>query len=101
MSNIAKVESRELGHSLVTKTANAAHDAVDVIASRLSNTEDKLRNVAADSANRLAESQEQAKTQMKKSMQYIRTTSRKNPLAVAGIAFAIGAVAALLFRRGE
>lgn len=101
MPNTAKVESHEIGHSgLVAKTASAAHDAVDVIASRLSSTEDRLRHAAAESSDRLAESQERAKTQMKKSMQYIKTTSRKNPLAVAGVAFAVGAIAALLFRRG-
>lgn len=95
MSKIAQIEN----DPTVKKASGAAHETVGVIASKLAGTEEKLRHVAAETAQRLSDSQEKARVQAKKSMQYIKVTSRKNPLLVAGIAFAVGALAAALFRR--
>ena len=95
MSKIAQIEN----DPTVQKASGSAHEAVGVIASKLAGTEEKLRHVAAETAQRLSDSQEKARVQAKRSMQYIKVTSRKNPLLVAGIAFAVGALAAALFRR--
>jgi ElaB/YqjD/DUF883 family membrane-anchored ribosome-binding protein len=97
MSKLAQIEN----DPTVKKASGAAHEAAGVIASKLAGTEEKIRHVAAETAHRLSESQEKARVQAKKSMQYIKVTSRKNPLLVAGIAFAVGALAAALFRRGN
>lgn len=95
MSKLANIEN----DPCVKKASEKAHQAVGVIASHLAGTEDKLRSVASETAQRLSESQEKARVQAKKSMQYIKVTGRKNPLLVAGVAFVIGALAAALFRR--
>lgn len=95
MSKIAQLEN----DPSVKKATGAAQQAMGTLASKFSGTEEKLRGVAAETAQRLADSQDKARVQAKKSMQYIKVTSRKNPLLVAGIAFAVGALAAALFRR--
>lgn len=86
---------------LVGRTASAAHEAVDALASRLATTEDKLRHVAAESSHRFANSQERAKAQMKRSLQTMKLSTRKNPLIVAGAAFVVGALVAAFFSGGS
>lgn len=96
----AQLETLEESHSpLVSRTANVAHSAVDTVASKLLNTEERLRNVAAESSQLFNESQERARVQMKKSLQNFKLTSQKNPLVVAGAALVVGAILAGLFRR--
>ncbi|MGB3609350.1 MAG: hypothetical protein WA987_03155 [Cellvibrio sp.] len=95
MSRITDIEN----DPTIRKASGAAQEAAGALASKFSGTEEKLRQVAADTAQCLAESQQKARDQARKSMQYIRVTSRKNPLLVAGVAFAVGLLAAALFRR--
>lgn len=82
-----------------SKAASSVQSASDSVSSTLRNTEEKIRAAAAESSRLLSETQEVAKEQVQKSMKYIKTTTQKNPLLVAGVALAVGALAALLFKR--
>lgn len=84
---------------LASRAASSVQHATDTVSSTLRSTEEKIRAAAAESSRRLAETQDAAKEQVQKSMKYIRTTTRKNPLLVAGVALAVGALVALLFKR--
>lgn len=95
MSRITDIEN----DPTIRKATGAAQETAGMLAAKFSGTEEKLRQVAADTAQCLSDSKHKAQDQAKKSMQYIKITSRKNPLLVAGVAFAVGIVAAALFRR--
>lgn len=102
MSNTISAQVEALGdrHTpLATKTASAAHDAVDAVASKLMNTEEKMRNVAAESSQRFNDTQERARARVTTSLQTFKVATQKNPLIVAGAALVVGAIVASLFRR--
>jgi ElaB/YqjD/DUF883 family membrane-anchored ribosome-binding protein len=77
---------------MTEKTVAAAHRSIDALGERASKSEQALRNAAASSAGKCAESQEYLRSQMNTSLERTRTYMREHPIMAAGTAFAAGAL---------
>lgn len=78
---------------------NLAHDAIDSAADRAEGVEQKVRDEAARFASRAKEGKQEAKRQIDDSVARLDEFVRERPVAAIGIAFAGGALAALLLKR--
>lgn len=88
-----------LNAPVTERASQAAHHAVDNVATKASAAEDTIRKTAAESAQAIAEKQEVIKQQLQSSYSKTRELAAQNPLAAAGIAFAAGVLVTALFRR--
>ena len=88
-----------LNAPVTERASQAAHHAVDNVATKASAAEDTLRKTAAESAEAIAQKQEAIKQQLQSSYSKTRELAAQNPLATAGIAFAAGVLFTALLRR--
>lgn len=80
------------GAPMTERTVAAAHRSIDALAEHASKSEQALRNAAASSVDRYAESQEYLRSQMDSSLEKTRDYVREHPFVAAGTAFAAGAL---------
>ena len=92
-------EMTENAHSMSDQVAARAHEAVERAAETARDLEVRARSVAATSAEKMGEKQEQARQQLDHAVGRISTFIREEPVAAAGMAFALGIFAAALLRR--
>jgi ElaB/YqjD/DUF883 family membrane-anchored ribosome-binding protein len=81
------------------KVANVAHEAIDGAASKAQPVEEQIRTRASKAGEQLDAKQAAAIKQMEQSMKQVESFVRERPVAATGIAFAAGALAAMILRR--
>lgn len=81
------------------KATETAHEAIDTAARKAGKVERDVRDRAEDARDKLGESTAAAQAQIDKSLSEFETYVREKPITAAGMAFAAGALAALLLRR--
>ena len=105
-SKIHKEDSAPTTH----KVASVAHDAIDGASKKAEPLEQQLREQAAKASEQLREqagkageqleaTQAAAVKQVEDSIQKIERFVRERPVAATGLAFAAGALAAMILRR--
>lgn len=88
------------GNSMMTdRVASYAHDAIDLVATRLCGAEERARDAAAISLAKLGATQLQAKARMDSTLGKLDAVYRAKPFVAVGCAFAAGVVTAVLLRR--
>lgn len=92
-------ESNSATAPVTRKVASVAHEAVDTAAVRAENVEKSVRSGASEASDTLEKSQEAAMAQIDETIKSLDGFMKKRPVAAAGIAFAIGAIATSLLRR--
>ena len=100
-ANENRTESRieEIGAPTTRKVASVAHDAIDSAAATAEQAEQKVREGVHEAGEALEKSQARATEQIEDSIASIESFVRKRPVAAAGIAFAVGALATAVLRR--
>ena len=91
--------SSDLGSSMTEQLASTARETIDRVTPKVNRAEQELRvatTKAADSAKLL---QEHAVEAAKGRLRAVRSYAESNPLTIAGIAFAAGALLSALIRR--
>jgi ElaB/YqjD/DUF883 family membrane-anchored ribosome-binding protein len=100
MSTQSNRKSDKSVSSTTTEQARKlAHGAVDSAADRAEGVEKKVRDEAARFAERAQEGKEEAKQQFDDTVARLDTFVKERPAAALGIAFAGGALAALILKR--
>lgn len=94
-----KIESTDEAVSTTRKVASLAHDAIEGAADKAEPIEQQIRERADQAGEQLELTQAAAAEQVGQSMKNIETFVKERPIAAAGIAFAAGALAALLLKR--
>ena len=94
-----KMHSADASASTTQKVASVAHDAIDGAAKKAEPLEHQLREQANKASDQMGDTQAAAKQQVEQSMRTVESFVRERPVAATGIAFAAGALAALLLRR--
>jgi ElaB/YqjD/DUF883 family membrane-anchored ribosome-binding protein len=89
----------ENAHPMADQVAARAHEVVDRAAETAREVEARARDVATTSMEKLEVKQAQARQQVDATVSRIATFIREEPVAAAGVAFAIGIFAAALLRR--
>jgi hypothetical protein len=84
---------------MTDRVASYAHDAIDLVATRLGGAEERARDVAATSLAKLEARQVQAKQKVGSTFGKIGLFFVAKPAAAVGCAFAVGVVAGVLLRR--
>jgi hypothetical protein len=84
---------------MTDRVASYAHDAIDLVATRLCGAEERARDVAATSLAKLEATQVQAKQKMGSTLGKLGAFVRTKPAGVLGCAFALGVVTAVVLRR--
>lgn len=83
------------------RIAAAAHDAIDSAAQSAEKVEQQVRQKAADASETIDKTQQAATQQVRESITSLESLVRARPVAAAGMAFAVGALATTLLRRGS
>ena len=94
-----QTETTENAHPMTDQVATRAHEAVDKAANTARELEARARDVASTSVEKIGERQEQARRQIDQALGKIGAFIREEPVAAAGMAFAVGIFAAALLRR--
>lgn len=95
-----EADARNSAAAPVTRrVASVAHEAVDSAAARAEQVEKSVRSGASEAGDTLEKSQEAAVAQIDETIKSLEGFMKKRPVAAAGIAFAIGAIATSLLRR--
>ncbi len=81
------------------KASEAAHEAVDKVAEKAAVAETRLRHTVNSGAEQLQEKKQEAMQGTEDVIAQVRSYTKENPLAAAGIAFAAGLIAARLLRQ--
>lgn len=81
------------------KARRAAHEAVDVASEKASDFERKVRDESEKIGNKLSEEREEITESVEETMKKVESYIRREPVKAAGMAFAAGALAALILRR--
>ncbi len=81
------------------KVASVAHDAIDGAARKAEPVEQQLREQASKAGEQMEAKQEAAMKQIDQTMKSVESFVRERPVAATGIAFAAGALAAIILRR--
>ncbi len=89
----------ELGAPTTERAASIAREAIDGAARKAEPVERQLREQAVKAGDRLEAGQAAAAQQLEQSMKSVESFVRERPVAATGIAFAAGALAAILLRR--
>ncbi|MGQ8365422.1 DUF883 domain-containing protein [Glaciecola sp. 1036] len=84
-------------HPVSDSVRETLHKSVDALAEKAAYAETSMRNGAARGSESIVEGKERATKAWKESA--IKRYATENPVATAGIAFALGAMAASLIRR--
>lgn len=87
------------GPSTTEKVAGAAHDAIEGAARKAEPLERTIRDKASRAGDQFDAKQAAAIKQMEESMHNVERFVRERPVAATGIAFAVGALAAIILRR--
>ena len=93
-SNVATNNS---GTPITSKANETLHKTVNTLAEHASVAENKLRQTAATSAEKMSDKQRQAKDYWDDSA--VAKYTKENPVATAGIAFAAGMLLAKFFKK--
>jgi len=93
------IHSTNPGASTTQKVAGVAHDAIDGAAKKATSVEHQLREQAHKASEQVGDVQAAAKHQVEQTMQTVENFIRERPVAATGLAFAAGALAALILRR--
>lgn len=83
------------------RAAAIAHDAIDSASGKAEQVEEKVRAEAAKLAEKSSEGAAEAKKQFDATVNRVEGFVKERPLAAAGIAFAAGALGALLLKRSS
>lgn len=89
----------EADASTTEKVAHAAHDAIDGAARKAQPVEKQIRQQAYRAHEQLDATQAAAMEHMEESLRNIEKFVKQRPVAATGIAFAAGALAAIMLRR--
>ena len=81
------------------KVRRAAHEAVDAVSDKASGFERKVRDESEKVGNRLGEEREEITETVEDTLKKVESYIRREPVKAAGMAFAAGALAALILRR--
>lgn len=81
------------------KVANVAHEAIDGAARKAQPIEQQLREQAHKAGEQVEATQAAAMQQVEQSMKKVESFVRQKPVAATGLAFAAGALFALILRR--
>lgn len=87
------------GVSATDRLASVAHDTIDRVAPRIGRAEQEVRSAAAKTADGAKNLQAQALEATEEGLASARSYIEKNPLTMAAIAFAVGALLSTLIRR--
>ena len=99
-SKTEKIRSVDKDDNLTThRVAETAHDVIDRAADKAEPVEQDLRERAAKAGEKLETTRANAGEQVEKSVANLESFVRERPVAATGIAFAAGALAAILLRR--
>jgi ElaB/YqjD/DUF883 family membrane-anchored ribosome-binding protein len=79
--------------------ANVAHEAIDGAARKAQPIEQQLREQAHKAGEQVEATQAAAMQQVEQSMKKVESFVRQKPVAATGLAFAAGALFALILRR--
>ncbi len=94
-----KIHVAETDTSTTQKVANVAHDAIDGAAKKAEPVEQQLREQATKASEQMGATQAAAMQQVEDSMKKVENFVRERPVAATGLAFAAGALAAIILRR--
>lgn len=94
-----KIYSTNSDSSTTQKVAGVVHEAIDGAAKKAEPVEHQLREQATKASEHMGEAQAAAKQQVEQTMKTIESFVRERPVAATGLAFAAGALAAILLRR--
>lgn len=81
------------------KARRAAHEAVDAASGKASDFERKVRDESEKIGKKLSEEREEVTESVEETLKKVEGYIRKEPVKAAGMAFAAGALAALILRR--
>jgi ElaB/YqjD/DUF883 family membrane-anchored ribosome-binding protein len=81
------------------KMASVAHDAIDVAVRKAQPVEQQLREQVGKASEQVDATQTAALRQLEQSMKNIEEFVKQKPVAATGLAFAAGALAAIVLRR--
>jgi len=95
----SKVHSNSSEAPTTHKMASVAHDAIEDAARKVEPIEQQLREQAHKAGEQMEATQAAAMKQVEQSMKKVETFVREQPVAATGLAFAAGAVFALILRR--
>ncbi len=94
-----KIHTSNSDTSTTQKVAGAVHQAVDGAAKKAEPMEHQLREQASKASEHVGDAQAAAKLQVEQTMRTVESFVRDRPVAATGLAFAAGALAAILLRR--
>lgn len=81
------------------KVASVAHEAIDGAARKAQPVEQQIRQQASKAGEQMDATQTAAIRQVEQSMKTVESFVKERPVAATGIAFAAGALAAIILRR--
>lgn len=81
------------------KVANVAHEAINGAAKKAEPMEQQLREQAGKAGEQMEATQAAAVKQVEQSMHKVQSFVKERPVAATGLAFAAGALAAIILRR--
>lgn len=85
--------------STTSQVADSAHKIIDVAATKAEKAEAEVRERAQAVGDKAEATQEMATQKVEKMLSQTETFVREQPIAAAGLAFAVGVVATALLRR--
>ena len=94
-----KIHSADASTSTTQKVAGVAHEAIDGAAKKAEPVEHELREQAHKASEHMGEAQAAAKQQVEQTLKTFESFIRERPVAATGLAFAAGALAAIILRR--
>lgn len=95
----SKVHSNSSDAPTTHKVAGVAHHAIDDAARKAEPIEQQLREQAHKASEQMEATQAVAMEQLEHSMKKVESFVRERPVAATGLAFAAGALVALILRR--
>lgn len=81
------------------RVTNLAHEAIDSASDKAADVETKLREEAGKLAEKSNEHAREAREKLDDTVNTVDSFVRERPFAAAGIAFAVGALGAMLLKR--
>lgn len=83
----------------IEKVAGVAHDVIDGAARKAQPVEQQLREQASKASEQMDATHTAAIRQLEQSIKSVESFVKQRPVAATGIAFAAGALAAVILRR--
>jgi ElaB/YqjD/DUF883 family membrane-anchored ribosome-binding protein len=94
-----KIHAADNSAPTTHKVAGVAHDAIDGAAKKAEPMEQQLREQAGKAGEQMEATHAAAAKQVEKSMRQVESFVKERPVAATGLAFAAGALAAIILRR--